>query len=142
MLRKFSRARVVVLALAFGFVPVFLATQSAQAQTFTELYSFKGATDGATPKAGLIMDATGNLYGTTYSGGDLSCGNGYGCGAVFKLTPSNGGWAQSVLYGFKGLSSKDGNGPFAGLVRDAAGNLYGTTYFGGTSHGSCKPSGC
>jgi uncharacterized repeat protein (TIGR03803 family) len=52
----------------------------------TILYRFKGK-DGANPQAGLIRDTKGNLYGTTLHGGDLSCGQGYGCGVVFKLTP-------------------------------------------------------
>jgi len=71
----------------------------------------------------LIFDSTGSLYGTTYGGGT------YGGGTVFKLTPSEQGWAETVLYNFTG--SEDGRGPVAGVVFDAAGNLFGTTVRGG-----------
>ena len=59
-----------------------------QAQTLTVLYSFSGGADGANPQAPLILDKAGNLYGTTYQGGDLTCNAGYGCGTVFKLDTS------------------------------------------------------
>jgi uncharacterized repeat protein (TIGR03803 family) len=84
------------------------------------IWSFRG-TDGATPSAGLILDQFGNLYGTTYDGG------GADWGVVFKL-PRNGNW--TLGHGFHGGRS-DGRNPQAGLVRDAAGNLYGTTSTGG-----------
>lgn len=92
----------------------------------TILYNFKGGTDGAQPVAGLIFDGAGNLYGTTSGGGT----GGYG--TVFELTPISGGeWTEKVLYGFKGGYS-DGDSPFAGLVFDSTGNLYGTTGGGGS----------
>jgi uncharacterized repeat protein (TIGR03803 family) len=78
--------------------------------------------DGANPSAGLIRDASGNLYGTTVSGGTSVLGS----GTVFKLDTDG---VESVLYSFSG--GADGGTPQAGLVRDAAGNLYGTTSFGG-----------
>jgi uncharacterized repeat protein (TIGR03803 family) len=91
----------------------------------TVLYTFTGGSDGANSSAGLIMDARGNLYGTTFYGGDLSCGqNGQGCGTVFKLSRSG---KETVLHSFTG---KDGANPYAGLIMDAQGNLYGTTIFG------------
>jgi uncharacterized repeat protein (TIGR03803 family) len=90
------------------------------------LHNFTGGTDGANPSAGLISDAAGNLYGTTLYGGDLSCNSGTGCGTVFKLTPSG---KETVLYSFTGAA--DGRFPQAGLVADVAGNLYGTTIYGG-----------
>jgi uncharacterized repeat protein (TIGR03803 family) len=94
------------------------------------LYSFTGGADGASPEAGLIRDAAGNLYGTTIAGGTTtSCRQTHGCGVVFKLVPSNSGYELKVLYTFHG--SSDGANPYAGLVRDAAGNLYGTTSGGG-----------
>ena len=97
------------------------------------LHSFGNGTDGAGPYAGLIMDASGNLYGTTGDGGDLNCHYGVGCGTVFELVPQvGGGWTETVLYAFKGT---DGNYPLAGLIFDVAGNLYGTTDGGG---GSCS----
>jgi uncharacterized repeat protein (TIGR03803 family) len=96
----------------------------------TVLYPFKGGTDGGDPASGLVRDRDGNLYGTTFSGGDLSCYVG-GCGVVFKLN-KNG--SQTVLYRF--TDRTDGKMP-KGLVRDHVGNLYGTTYDGGTSgHGA------
>jgi uncharacterized repeat protein (TIGR03803 family) len=84
----------------------------------------------------LIMDSAGNFYGTTYHGGTIGPACNYGCGTVFKLDPSGN---QTVLYGFKG--GTDGGSPLAGLVMDAAGNLYGTATFGGTVNSAC-PSGC
>jgi uncharacterized repeat protein (TIGR03803 family) len=97
----------------------------------TVLYSFTGGADGASPSAGLIRDKEGNLYGATAYGGDLSAFFGLGCGVVFKLDSSGN---ETVLYTFTcgadGL--QDGSQPRAVLVRDKAGNLYGTTEAGGT----------
>lgn len=100
----------------------------------TILYSFSGGPDGSGPSSVLIADSEGNLYGTTVGGGNGECG-GSGCGVVFELSPqSDGSWTETTLYTFCSLSNcADGEEPIAGpLVRDAAGNLYGTTYFGGT----------
>lgn len=96
----------------------------------TVLWTF-GYSDGATPLAGLAKDGSGNLYGTTNSGGAN------GCGEVFKLDASSS-YAGSVLYSFSGClsNSTDGAYPQGGLVLDSAGNLYGTTVIGG------GPSGC
>lgn len=92
------------------------------------LHSFGAGTDGAYPPAGLIFDGAGNLYGTTYAGGTSNVGT------VFELSPNGGGsWTETVLYGFNNNGS-DGNYPYAGLVFDSAGNLYGTTYDGGNSN--------
>jgi uncharacterized repeat protein (TIGR03803 family) len=84
--------------------------------TESVLYSFKGGNDGNKPQAGLIEDASGNLYGTTYFGGP-SCG----CGTVFRLAPDG---TETVLYAFR--DGNDGENPQAGLIEDGAGNLYGT----------------
>ena len=92
----------------------------------TVLYSFTGGADGAIPLAGLMRDAAGNLYGTTEHGGDLTCNTNIGCGTVFKLDTTG---KETVLYSFKGKA--DGSAPVAGVIRDAAGNLYGTTQLGG-----------
>src|ERR1039457_1394415 len=98
--------------------------------TETVLYSFTGgATDGAYPYAGLITDSTGNLYGTTYNGGVGGCSN--GCGLVFKLAPGTG--VLTLLHSFAGYPT-DGAFPYAGLVRDSTGNLYGTAVYGGASN--------
>ncbi len=99
--------------------------------SFGNLYeSARG--DGTDPQAGLIFDNAGNLYGTTFLGGDLECG-GYGCGTVFKLTQTGKEkvvFKEKVLYRF-GSHAGDGVGPYAGLIFDNAGNLYGTTAGGG-----------
>ena len=94
----------------------------------TVLYSFTGGADGRQPYAGVIRDAAGDLYGTTYLGG-AGCGS-YGCGVVFKLDPTG---HETVLYSFAGVT--DGWAPSAGVTLDSAGNLFGTTVFGGTSFG-------
>jgi len=87
----------------------------------TVLHSFAGGSDGSHPLAGLMMDAAGNLYGTTYVGGADNNGT------VFKLDSSGN---ETLLYTFTGGS--DGGGPYAGcLITDAAGNFYGTTSYGG-----------
>ncbi len=109
----------------------------------TVLYSFGGGSDGLGPDSVLVADAAGNLYGTTSGGGNEQCG-GSGCGTVFKLAQqSRGGWAESVLYVFCSLANcADGQRPEDGpLIMDSAGNLYGTTLFGGAS-GGCSGEGC
>lgn len=94
--------------------------------TETILYSFGAGTDAAYPAAGLIRDGAGNLYGTT------SYGGAYNVGTVFELSPNGSGvWTETVLYSFSANGS-DGNSPYAGLVFDSVGNLYGTTFYGGT----------
>jgi uncharacterized repeat protein (TIGR03803 family) len=100
------------------------------------LYTFTGGTDGAYPYAGLVRDAAGNLYGTTYGGGDKTCfeNESFGCGTVFKLDTTG---KETVLHSF--TASPDGALPLGGLTRDAAGNLYGTTTYGGNA--ACY-SGC
>jgi uncharacterized repeat protein (TIGR03803 family) len=90
----------------------------------TVLYSFTGKTDGANPQAPLIMNAVGNIYGTTSAGG-LN-----GNGTVFKMGRKAGGWTEKVLYSFG--SGTDGTIPVAGVIFDAAGNIYGTTSAGGS----------
>jgi len=102
----------------------------ARAQTETVLYSFctqSGCTDGHRPHAGLVLDKSGNLYGTTYQGGAN------GEGTVFEVSPSG---AETVLHSFcTQPGCTDGYHPLAGLVLDTSGNLYGTTYDGG-AHGA------
>lgn len=94
------------------------------AWTLKPLYAFKDQPDGALPYGGLIFDRSGNLYGTTYYAGA------HDVGTVYKLTHRDDSWTESVLYSFKG--APDGSSPISTLVRDAAGNLYGTTSEGGT----------
>jgi uncharacterized repeat protein (TIGR03803 family) len=98
--------------------------------TETVLHSFGNAKDGANPYASLIFDAAGNLYGTTAVGGANGSACKFGGGTVFKLAPSaDGTWTETVLYSFSG--GKNACEPYANLVFDAAGNLYGTTIYGG-----------
>src|ERR1022692_1804313 len=88
----------------------------------TVLYSFPGATDGAMPWAGVIRDSAGNLYGTTSQGGTA------GAGTVFKIDAAG---HETILYTFTG--GADGIYPYAGVIEDSAGNLYGTTAGGGAA---------
>lgn len=101
------------------------------------LVSFDGR-NGIGPTASLTFDAVGNLYGTTTSGGPN------GTGIVFKLTPSRGEWRGTILYGFPTANNpKRPWGPSSSVVFDSQGNLYGTTYYGGSSEGSYYcPNGC
>lgn len=99
----------------------------------TVLYVFKGAGngDGAFPYCALIADPQGNFYGTTYQGGfNGGCGNGWGCGTVFEYDTSG---VVHVLYEFP-TTGENGILPEATLLRDAAGNLYGTADFGGINN--------
>src|SRR5271157_3024211 len=127
-------AATTALALAIMLVAAVLATRSAQAQTYTYsvLYTFTGSPDGAYPIAGyLVRDAQGNLYGTTWLGGVPCNQTGGGCGTVFKVDTTG---EETVLYSFTGTGG-DGAEPLElggpNLVRDAQGNLYGTTRSGG-----------
>ncbi len=93
----------------------------------TVLHNFTGGSDGAPPTASLIRDSAGNLYGTAQYGGIATGTSGFG--TVYKLDSLG---TETVLYTFKG--SVDGGSPYAGVLRDAAGNLYGTTALGGASN--------
>jgi hypothetical protein len=114
---KISWGAALMLAVVFGFGSV--TTQSAQGQTFSVLYNFAGSSDGGDPYASLIRDAAGNLYSTVDYGGTSFAG------AVFKVAPNG---TETVLYSFTG--GADGAYPFSPVVRDGAGNLYGTTSMG------------
>jgi len=90
------------------------------------LYTCQGGTDGSKP-IGLVFDQAGNIYGTTSAGGA------YGEGTAYELTSSGNGWMESALYSFGG--DGDGSVPYQSvMIFDNAGNLYGTTYFGGSSN--------
>jgi uncharacterized repeat protein (TIGR03803 family) len=107
---------------------VTLLVTSAWASTHWQekvLHNFGSGTDGVYPHAGVIFDAIGNLYGTTPYGGT------YGYGTVFELSPApGGGWTETVLYSFNN-NGTDRVSPEAGLIFDAAGKLYGTTFADG-----------
>ena len=90
------------------------------------LHSFGNGNDGLNPTSGVILDRAGNLYGTTTGGNGTTFG-----GSVFELLPTAGGpWREKILHGFKN-NGKDGEDPVGSLIFDAAGNLYGTTEIGG-----------
>jgi uncharacterized repeat protein (TIGR03803 family) len=91
--------------------------------TETVLYRF-GYANGAIPIGDLAFDAGGNIYGTTRSGGDYNGCFGLGCGEVYQLTPSSGGWTQQILHNFE--DGPDGEYPNSGVILDQAGNVYGT----------------
>jgi len=105
---------------------VFKLTKSGQQWIETTLYAFSGGSDGAVPYGGVALDSHGNLYGTTGFGG----ANGFG--TVFEVTTNGSGWSETVLHSFDTIS-EDGESPFAGVVLDAQGNIYGTTLLGGAS---------
>lgn len=114
---KFLVAAMIVLALG----------SAAFAGTEKTLHSFNAAT-GHGPENGVIFDAAGNLYGTTFEGGNEACNNlEFGCGVVFEMSPkANGTWSYNVIYEFTGGS--DGLHPSTQLVFDGVGNLYGATF--------------
>ncbi len=116
-----------LMAILAIFTATLLVTSTWAATHEQVLYSFNNnGMDGAQPVAGLIFDAAGNLYGTTYGGGT------YDLGTVFELTPTTGGgWTEKVL----SSPGWEGWAPSAGLIMDAAGNLYGTTAQGGDGGG-------
>jgi uncharacterized repeat protein (TIGR03803 family) len=118
---------------------VFELSPGANGWTEAILYSFDFE-DGYGPN-GVVMDPAGNLYGSTNQGGIFTCSGADGCGTVFELTPSDGNWTETVLHNF-GDGRLDGILPLAGLVLDASGNLYGTTYRGGGSQGCQSRYGC
>ena len=113
-------------------------TSSGSGWTESVLHSFGGAGDGSIPyRSVLTFDNAGNLYGTTYLGGSSNYGT------VFQLTPSGSGWTEKVIYSF--TDGSDGGYPYAGLIFDQSGNLYGATTDGGTGGGGTvfelSPSG-
>jgi uncharacterized repeat protein (TIGR03803 family) len=106
---------------------VYQLTPSHGGWTQSVLYAFTGGSDGSVPHGGVIRDQAGNLYGVTYAGG---AHNG---GVVYQLVPSGSGWTENVLHSLD--PATDGINPFGGLVFDQAGNLYGTTTDGGSLNG-------
>jgi uncharacterized repeat protein (TIGR03803 family) len=136
-IKSFSPLKAISAAFLMHLLALTIAPIPAQAQTFKVLHTFKGP-DGSFPTGSLVRDSVGNLYGTTSGGGSGGCG-GYGCGTVFKMMPTG---KEVWLYSFKGINQID---PSAGLLLDAAGNLYGTTVFGGTITQTCggvQAGGC
>jgi len=114
----------------YGSGVVFELTPTAVGEwPFKALYSFHGQPDGSFPYGALLRGPSGKIYGTTYYGGEN------GIGAVYELSPRQvGEWDGRVIYSFQ--TGSDGNSPISNLVRDVAGNLYGTTSEGGLGSGT------
>ncbi len=112
--------------------------------TEANLHAFLGGNDGSYPVGNVVFDPAGNLYGVTELGGSEGCGSN-GCGTVFELSPGpNNTWTETLLYVFTDVNGAWAN-PYAGVVLDGAGNVYGTTYYGGAAgQGYCVSSvyGC
>ncbi|MGA2373790.1 MAG: choice-of-anchor tandem repeat GloVer-containing protein [Candidatus Korobacteraceae bacterium] len=106
---------------------VFKLTHSGSGWTESVLHSFTGSPDGSGPLSAVTFDNSGNLYGTTLEGGTADDGT------VYQLTPSGSGWTEEVIYAFQG--SNDGAFPYAGVVLDPEGNLYGATFYDGAYNG-------
>jgi uncharacterized repeat protein (TIGR03803 family) len=121
--KKLSLGLAVVLTILFA---VTMTGTRSDAQTEKVLYSFSKS-DGLLPYSGVVFDTAGNLYGTTFAGGNGTVG------VVYELSPSaDGGWTQKVLHTFTSTGT-DGFDPYATPILDVAGNLYGTTGFGGVN---------
>ncbi len=131
-----------VTASAIGILLLAFVIPAAQAQTFTVLHYFTGGQDGGNPVAGLTMDASGNLYGSTEYGGNPACfSGGYsGCGTAFKFSLHGSDWVLTPLYTFAG--STDGAHPLENLTIATDGSLYGTTSAGGIGQCSAGNNGC
>jgi len=107
-----------------GLGAVYELSPSGSGWTAQTIHSFTGQGDGMTPEAGLVIDSSGNLWGTTFYSD-----SGYN-GTVFEMSPASGGWTSETLYDLPFTTGAPG-GPIDKLLMDAAGNLYGTTYYGG-----------
>jgi uncharacterized repeat protein (TIGR03803 family) len=120
-----------------GFTPmgtVYELSKASSGWQSSVIWQFSGSPDGSNPRGPLLFDTAGNIYGTTDQGGTCSVSG--GCGIVFELVPTVADgvtqWNETILYSFAG--GTDGATPDCGLVMDSAGNLYGTTVYGGGSN--------
>lgn len=109
---------------------VFKLTKSGGVWNEKILYSFKGGEASSSPYAGLNIDGHGHIWGTTVHGGGTVCEAPIGCGTIFRLTPSQSGWVEHVIYRFTG---SNGANPLGSLIVDAQGHLFGTTSQGGAN---------
>ena len=139
MLDKRFRRTIPRVAIVMSLLTVIAALPANAQYTGTVLHTFTGTPDGVYPSP-IIRDAKGNLYGTTYGGGLSSCGDGLGCGAIFKIDPQGN---ETIAFGFPGGSL--GSNPIADVTEDAEGILYGTTegsgFFGLSVLYKVSPSG-
>lgn len=134
MLRSFPIARVSLIG-AYALLGPFAAMAGPQRPVVAlQAYDFGGGSDGATPAAGLLETSSNTGVGTTLSGGGTGCG-GSGCGTIYQITTSG---SETMLYAFQGGS--DGANPASELFADSAGDVYGTTEFGGGT--GCGGNGC
>jgi uncharacterized repeat protein (TIGR03803 family) len=127
---RLSRTILALTAIAFSL------TLTAQAQKYRILYTFQGGSDGSEPFSNLLPDGSGGFYGTTWAGGATSCIYDSSCGTVYHLSSpaqQGGAWTETQLHAFTG-SASDGAFPSGNLVKDASGNLYGSTSAGGPAN--------
>lgn len=115
---------------SYSWGTVFELTAKKSGITFGVIHSFGSGADATEPTGAIFFGKKGNLYGSASHGGNAEC-NGYGCGAIFELTPNGGGWTESILYQFTG--GNDGAEPFSTLIRGKKGNLLGTAVAGGAN---------
>lgn len=97
------------------------------------IYNFLDPQEGGSPQSGVIIDNSGNIYGSMSRGGDPHCNGQVGCGTIFELIPSGSGWIENTIYVFH--DGVDGRNPIGGLILDSAGNLYGSASEGGANGG-------
>jgi uncharacterized repeat protein (TIGR03803 family) len=111
---------------------VYKLTPAGSGWTESVVYTFTGGADGAAPWAGVTLDQAGNLYGTTSAGGSNMFGT------VYELSPAGSGWTEKTLHSFQNSQGgeEDGRNPYAGVIFDRSGNLYGATQYGGAGGGS------
>jgi len=129
------------LALFGGLALLFAGSAVLHAQTEVTLYSFTGGSDGYAPMGQLILDSSGNLYGTDFFGSAINDDCPSGCGVVFRLTKSGSSWTYETLHTFVGNTTDVGH-PSGALAFDSSGNLYGTGQTGASSDTCYQGSSC
>jgi uncharacterized repeat protein (TIGR03803 family) len=129
--RSHMRSFSTCITLSILFALTVLMSPASQAQTFNVLYNFTGGQDGAQPYAGVTPDKAGNLYGTAYAGGDLTCNAPHGCGTVYELKHKGSGFVFNPLYSFS--VGVGGGIPTAPVVFGPDGAFYSTTSYGGVN---------